>query len=760
MNEQQDHGLEQDQGTSEAPSAPEERGGDVLSLIADVEAHLTRIRNVQSRQQSEFADLSERQRRVSSAESLIEERSAEITRLQDEISEARRRLDAEQGEVESARQELESTRSQYESESETLRIRAQALEEISSRNERAEGENAEERGRLECWASELDGRERDCADRVSVADAERERIQAEMDAAAAEFDTRLRAHEADERRAIDQREALELRIEESTTRIAELESENSTAQESCDAARAETADIKSRVGVLEQELHQKNGDLSDLEARLAAQDDVVEQGVKALEAAQSRVHELEAVTEEDQRQLQLAGQKLVELAKAIAEQAPRLERGAEAMALVVELEAEIDRLRTESEQRREDIEAPLTARISDLEAGLELARKRHAEPGVSDADVEALVAARTQELRDALEAATTASEDAAGADVVSRATFDELKAECRRLERRGDELETALSMTTDRGQAQEMAKQLRRRAERVGDIARHLDCRKARLRAMRATLRAREDSLANRVGGTENLHDIQRIEAQRAELEEVRDFLARSEQQMVTRWARPRSFATVAWLMLILAMSAAAGWIGMERIMPGTGSATLLLTAKTADGTPLGARAAGDWDEWHRALATDPAFVAVVQQRLAMRGMDAGATEARTAELLADHLSFEDEGTGRLRLVLAGEDRRTVEPTLDAIATAMVSESSRQAPRREQGARATLPQERPAALGGGYAASIERSPDPDMLIRGGAIAAGVFAASLILVGLVYSVLSRSKRVFESRESGNDVPATA
>ena len=39
-------------------------------------------------------------------------------------------------------------------------------------------------------------------------------------------------------------------------------------------------------------------------------------------------------------------------AKAIAEQAPRLERGAEAMALVVELEAEIDRLRTESEQRR------------------------------------------------------------------------------------------------------------------------------------------------------------------------------------------------------------------------------------------------------------------------------------------------------------------------------------------------------------------------------------------------------------------------
>ena len=183
----------------------------------------------------------------------------------------------------------------------------------------------------------------------------------------------------------------------------------------------------------------------------------------------------------------------------------------------------------------------------------------------------------------------------------------------------------------------------------------------------------------------------------------------------------------------------------------------MLLTARTADGDPLTERGAADWREWHRALATDPAFVAVVRTRLAMRGMDEGGSDAATAALLSDRLAFEDEGPGRMRLVLAGEDRRTVTPTLDAIAAAMVSESSRQAPRRTQGARATLPPERSDRVGGGYASPVDAAMDREMLLRGGLVAGGVFLCSMIVVGLVYSILSRSKRVFESRESGNEAP---
>ena len=740
MNEHQDRGPESSLETSSGSSrASEERGGDVLSLIADVESHLARIRNVQSRQQDEFADLAERQRRVTAAESLVEARNGELADLEQELTSIRAGLDADRVEFQANRDAFEETRQQHARETEALREERRGLEETGSRNEREAQANREERSRLEGWSAELADRERAAEDRISGLESERSRIQEDLQRAETEFGARREEYEAGERAFIEQREALDRRIEELLARTSELESERSDADRACEEARRDLESTKSRFVSLEREF---------------------EEGVEALAAARTRIAELETVTQEDQRQLQLAGTKLAELAKAIAEQAPRLEKGAEAMALVVELESELQRLRNQRQEARDEIEAPLLARIADLESGLELARKRTMDSPGSDVDVEALIAERTRDLQAALDAAVANAAASAGEDSVPRETFEALEAECRRLSRRGDELETALSMTTDRGQAQEMAKQLRRRAERVGEIARHLDRRKSRLNAMRSTLRRRERGIANDVGGFGSTQDNQRLDAQRQELEEVRDFLARSEQQMVKRWARPRAFASVAWLLAILAFSAAAGWIASDRFMPGPGSASVLLTARTADSSPLTERGADDWNEWHRALATDPAFVAVVQKRLAMRGIAAGRSEEATAKLLLDRLSFESEGVGRMRLVLAGDDRRVVEPTLDAIATALVSESSRQAPRREQGARATLPAERSLQAGGGYAARVDTTPDREMLLRGGLVGGGVFLTSLLLVGLVYSVLSRSKKVFENRESGNDAAAAA
>lgn len=759
MNEQHEHNVDPGLETSsDATNASEERGGDVLSLIADVESHLARIRNVQNRQQDEFADLAERQRRVTAAEALVEERSGEIARLQDEIAETRTRMDTERSEFESARRDFEDVQATYRRDAEALLQDQRALEELQTRNQNDASRNSEERSRLEGWSQDLEGRERAAEERISNAEQERDRVAEELQRSAAEFTTRLEAYESGEQAFREQRETLDRKVEELSSRISELENEKSIAEESRESARADLDAAHERCRSLEEDLQARSEATSELEGRLSAQEDVIAEGVEALEIAKSRVAELESVTQEDQRQLQLAGSKLAELAEAIAEQAPRLERGAEAMALVAELESELQRVREESRQGRDEIEAPLLARIADLEAGLELARRRESDVSAADVDVEALVAERTRELQQALDAAVSRAQDAGTVDSVSKEQFEALRVECARLERRGDELETALSMTNDRGQAQEMAKQLRRRAERVSEIARHLDRRKARLGSMRSILKRREEQIASSVGGAGSLHENQRIEAQRQELEEVRDFLARSEQQMVRRWARPRAFATAAWLLVIMVLSAAAGWIGVDRFMPGPGSASVLLTAKTADGSPLTDRAAEDWNTWHRALATDPAFVALVQKRLAMRGIADGSTETKTADLLANQLAFEDEGMGRMRLVLAGTDRRTVEPTLDAIATAMVSESSRQAPRREQGARATLPAERSVHAGGGYASTVNDAPDREMMIRSGVVAGGFFLCSLIVVGLVYSILSRSKRVFESRESGNEIAA--
>jgi predicted lipid-binding transport protein (Tim44 family) len=117
--------------------------------------------------------------------------------------------------------------------------------------------------------------------------------------------------------------------------------------------------------------------------------------------------------------------------------------------------------------------------------------------------------------------------------------------------------------------------------------------------------------------------------------------------------------------------------------------------------------------------------------------------------MLVDDLSFESDGPGRLRLVLTGADRRLLTPTLDAVAMTMASESARQAPRRDDGARASLNGEQ---TGGGYASLIGGAVSAEVLIFTGLIAGAALVTSLLLVGLVYLVLARAKRVFEEAES--------
>jgi hypothetical protein len=190
------------------------------------------------------------------------------------------------------------------------------------------------------------------------------------------------------------------------------------------------------------------------------------------------------------------------------------------------------------------------------------------------------------------------------------------------------------------------------------------------------------------------------------------------------------------------------------------GAVTVSLTAAAVSGKTLDPDAAKAWEDWHTALATDPAFVSLVAKRLSARGLMPAGGESALASLLAQDLAFENEGHGRLRLVLSGEDARTLEPVLDAVATTMASESARQAPRRIDGARATLPTERATAGGLGYATLVAGPYGPDALTRMGMIAGGVFAGCTLFVLLVYGVLSRSKRVFEADADGEDASSMA
>ncbi len=776
--------------------------GDVLSLIADVERHLDRIRSVQSRQESEFADLTERQRRIAAAESSLEGRRRELDEVAAELARAQATNDAARAAVDRRRDELEgrekslgeeldalaATRSELDDLREGLDVRAREIEmqvddvvareqEVRGRVEEAEAARVDAENRLAEVTAALTAGEASFAALTERHAA----LELERDASARDLEDAVRARdEAVEamRHAVGRHEQEMAEAHEATQRYREaledvgrrLEATESASESARSALETEVARLEGRCRELDEELVGRAAVIAEMQASVAELEDAVatrdariesqdvtmaelegraRDSESAMATAETRIEELEARTEEDQRQLRLAGSKLMELARVVSEQAPRLERGAEAMALVSELESEIERLRAEARDvAGPDVEAirgPLDARILELERDLESARSQAVDPAAMQAAVEEATAA----LRAELEEARTSADG----DVVARSRYEQVKDRCRRAERRSDELETALSLTNDRGQAQEMAKRLRHKAERIGDFARHLDRRKARLTALRSALR-KQEAVAGPGGGT-TFHELQRLEAQRRELEQVREFLSRSEQQMVRRWARPRSVVTVAWLTVMLAISTAAGWLGGTRFMPMPGAATVSLAAAPMNGRTLDAEAVAAWEAWHTALATDPAFVSLVAGRLGARGLMPPGGEPALASMLAEDLTFEHEGHGRLRLVLSGDDARTLEPTLDAIATTMASESARQAPRRIDGARATLPTERVTGGGLGYAMLVSGPYGQDALLRMGAIAGGVFAGCVLFVLLVYGVLSRSKRIFEAQADGDD-----
>ncbi|MCP4797604.1 MAG: hypothetical protein GY885_15740, partial [Phycisphaeraceae bacterium] len=126
-----DEELEQ-AATAPATDPPEagsrSTSGDVLSLIEDVERHLTRIRDVQNQQESEFMDLAGRQRSVETAEAALASRGGEIEVASAALSQERDALNDARVELDSARDELEERRRFCEEASAELESSKSALE--------------------------------------------------------------------------------------------------------------------------------------------------------------------------------------------------------------------------------------------------------------------------------------------------------------------------------------------------------------------------------------------------------------------------------------------------------------------------------------------------------------------------------------------------------------------------------------------------------------------------------------------------------
>ncbi|MAB71267.1 MAG: hypothetical protein CMJ54_02040 [Planctomycetaceae bacterium] len=778
--------------------------GDVLSLIEDVERHLARIRDVQNQQESEFMDLAGRQRSIEEAEAILASRGGEIEAASSSLAQEREEFDRMRAELASDRGELDERRRLCDEAN--AELESSQAELAAARNE-LQGDLSEHRAEMDAWAAKTHAleEERGAIEELKAELEEREQALAERSAEHLAMQARISELEGD---AVRRREADRLAAEAHDRSLAEATAVTHRHREALESvgreleqAQSELADARDRSETLETELEsirnaeetsaQENSTLqatiAEFESRCRTFDeqnharqtslDAALERTATLEdelaAARSRVEELEGVVEEDRRQLGLAGRKLTELARAVAEQAPRLEQGTAAIAIAAEQQERIERLEarlasegTDANEAVAGVRDALEARIAELESALEQAPAGDVDEASMQSAVDAVrgpLEARISELERlgadpaAVEAATApllaeietlrsrmkGFEQSEGG--VPTAELEAFEERCRRAEQRSDELETALAMTNDRGQAQEMAKRLRAKAERINAAARHLDRRKRRLAAVKRRVRnhVAED------GGSATFHELQRLEAQRKELSQVREFLSRSEQQMIRRWARSRSVAMVAWMGMLAAVCVAGSWFAVSEIVPVAGTASVELRATPRDGGALTNDAASTWREWHEALATDPAFVRAVGRRLAARGLMPTGGETGLATILGSDLQFETDGPGRMRLVLEGPDRRVLPATLDAIATTMASESARQAPRRADGARASLRGDQPTTAGGGYARLMGGQMPAALLSLIGMIAGVSIVASLLLIGLVYLMLSRAKRIFDA-----------
>lgn len=583
-----------------------------------------------------------------------------------------------------------------------------------------------------------------------------------------DVERKLETMRAAQSRQVEQFGDLETReknVAESEKALAETEKALAEAQKS--VSETEKAVAESRAQMLEEKQGIEAARAALEQAREEAESKFAEREIEAeqkvgelersLSEAQQARQELEAEREQASAQLRQAGEKLRELATVIGEQAPQLEQGAAAIARV--------RVQEQTIARLEDCIASMSGVEPQDDAALQALRNRitELEEALSAAGEHQSAVDSLQNRIEELEAALSAAGEHQPPDEAFQNRIAELEEALSAAEEHGHigdggdeslrnritELEQALAEAQDNEQVEQFAEKLRARAEHVNELAAGLEKRRRRLHGLHIALKERKRAF----GESKVMIPAREPSSASADLERARACLAESEQQMMRKWGRNWAFAGVAWFAVLVFVVGIGSWFAVERFMALPGTATVDMVASTPSGRPLQDTALEGWSAWHTALPTDPAFAETIHKRLAMRGLAPAGGETAVANLLAQDLTFDSDGPGKLRLVLSGEDRRTLVDTLDVVATTMAGESSRQAPRREQSARASIVGERNAVGRTMYASLAPMNLDAAFLTRYGLVAGIGLGMALGMVWLVYGVLRRGKRVFEESEDG-------
>lgn len=530
----------------------EDDAGSVLDLIADVEARLRKVRDLQSDHDGQLKSLEERSHALEQTEQSLREREETLITLEQELSRIRSGLDTraqeldgrateierEAGEVWSAREVLEKDRAQIVEERTRLQQQNELLNQHWKEMEAERARLSDEQQALTEARTRLEQEHAALAERIRAAESETERLRREhaemegrlgkaeenvgelirqIETAQEQLEQRAREHEAASTasaRASEQVGQLEQQLHEARKTIEKSESD---ALQMVEQVEQERDGLRAEQERLSREIAHERERAASLEAKVTeaqtAQNAAREQVEKLNWALQGKEQEIN----EQRKTLDAAKAKLSEFAKSIGDQARQIERGAAAIAAVREQKQEIERLRNELAQANlsgdPDEVLRKDERIAELTQALREARGQsinNADTTERDQRIEELVAEVDQlrlELERARMEAENARASASGDPLLDAASESEaiaerdqrietLEQQIAALQARFDEARLQLEQSVARGASNDEAqtREIQRKAVRLKEIARHLQRRKLRLERMRQLLDERRKS--------------------------------------------------------------------------------------------------------------------------------------------------------------------------------------------------------------------------------------------------------------------------
>ena len=537
----------------------------------------------------------------------------------------------------------------------------------------------------------------------------------------------------------------------------------------CREAEEQTQSLQQRVTELQSTVAETNERAESLNREAESKVAALTERVEELEAT---VQERSASLDDYRDKFQAAQERSRDLADTLDEQQPRLDEGAEAIATVQQQRQQIgeltnqlaqsnvasdrDQLRQKDERIEELVEALHQAR------GQSPGEQSHAE---AEARIHELTTENDQLRIEAERAGIEAQEALRRVERYDHAgsvdDSEDIAALHQRIEQLARELAEARSL--DRlpspGGFDHPADGAGNEGQRLRVEDQHLQRRRVRLARLRRALRAR--TRPDPVAGPEtevDSFDLEDQERRAQQLLELREVLATSEREMIRKWARPWAVATLGWVAVLAAIVAGASWFLADHFAPATVSSSVIFEAKSRSGAPLSLEEAESWGSWHTDLLVDTGFTNTLAKRLADRRLDRyGDPNALRQRFLAD-LTIDAVPEGIMTVSLAGTDPQEITALLDALATTLVTESSRRMSKRGDGPHAVVKGGTKEGDRLRYATLNPIAIHDERLKYAGYAFGAAFPACLLLIWVIYRRLARAKSVFDDPDAMFIVPA--